>query len=254
MSSLICVRTGNALRIARRPQPASRPIIIGVADPGRPHAAAERSGRVFDVLPRRRPRAICRPCCERQEQAALAAATPPLRTGEFPSYGVVGTSTAMRPVMELVQRSAQGQCGILICGERGSGREMIARAIHAHSAHRDSPFVTVDCSASEPEDVELQLFGVLVKARSNAPERRSLERVRGNSRLQESAGGYLLLENVAELSAKAQARWSRLATAKCSMRSGSGGLAVRVLASADASSIRRSKKDGFVRTSMSDCR
>ena len=172
---------GNALRIARAVR-SQHPeaIIIGVADPGRPHAAAEaiRAG-VFDVLPRPpSARDLQALIANAQEQAAIAASAMPVRIGDFPTYGVVGTSTAMRPVMELVQRSAAGQCGIMICGERGSGREMIARAIHAHSAHRDSPFVTVDCSASEPEDVELQLFGVLVKRGKDAPERRSLERVR----------------------------------------------------------------------------
>ena len=181
---------GDALRIARAVRsryPAA--IVIGVADPARPHAAAEaiRAG-VFDVLPRppsaRDLRALI---ANAREQASLAASQRRrcARRSRQPTASI-GTSPAMRPVMELVQRAAAGQCGIMICGERGSGREMIARAIHAHSAHRDAPFVTVDCSAPDPEDVELQLFGVLVKRGGNAPERRSLERVRAQ---QPSAGG-----------------------------------------------------------------
>ena len=201
------LRMARALR-ARHPQA----VVIGIADPSRPHAAAEaiRAG-VFDVLPRppsaRDLRALI---ANAREQAGLAASTPPIRAVEFRAYGVVGTSAAMRPVMELVQRAAAGQCGIMICGERGSGRGMIARAIHAHSAHRDAPFVAVDCSALDPEDIELQLFGMLVKRGSNAPERRSLERVRRNSQLHEAAGGCLFLENVADLSARAQARLVRV--------------------------------------------
>ena len=50
----------------------------------------------------------------------------------------------MRVVMDLVQRAASGRCGVLVSGERGSGREMIARAIHAHSANRNTAFVKVD--------------------------------------------------------------------------------------------------------------
>jgi len=246
---------GNALRIARAVR-SHHPgaIIIGVADPSRPHAAAEaiRAG-VFDVLPRPpSARDLKALIANAQEQIAIAAAAMPVRIGELPAYGVVGTSAAMRPVMELVQRSAAGQCGILICGERGSGREMIARAIHAHSAHRDSPFVTLDCSASEPEDVELQLFGVLVKRSTNAPERRSLERVRGSSRLQESAGGYLLLENVAELSARAQARLVRVLRDREVYNEEVRervGLAVRVLASADAS-INTALEEGRLRPDL----
>ncbi len=229
---------GNALRIARAVR-SQHPgaIIIGVADPSRPPSARDLKALIANA----------------QEQAAIAAAATPVRIGELPAYGVVGTSAAMRPVMELVQRSAAGQCGIMICGERGSGREMIARAIHAHSAHRDSPFVTLDCSASEPEDVELQLFGVLVVKRgSNAPERRSLERVRGNSRLQESAGGYLLLENVAELSARAQARLIRVLRDREVFNEEVRervGLAVRVLASADAS-INTALEEGRLRPDL----
>lgn len=205
--------SGDALRIvravrSRHPQA----VVIGIADPARPHAAAEamRAG-VFDVMPRppsaRDLRALI---ANAREQASLAASVEPLRAGEPLASGVVGTSAAMRPVMELVQRAAAGQCGIMICGERGSGREMVARAIHAHGAHRSSPFVTVDCSTPEPEDVELQLFGMLIKRGGNAPERRSLERVRRNSRLYEAAGGFLFVENVAELSARAQARLVRV--------------------------------------------
>jgi DNA-binding NtrC family response regulator len=204
---------GEALRLARAVR-SRHPdaILIGIADPARPHAAAEaiRAG-VFDVLPRPPSAGDLRALiANAREQARLAASAQPLRPPESLPYGVVGTSPAMRPVMELVQRAAAGQCSILICGERGSGREMIARAIHAHSPHRDAPFVVVDCSSPDPEDVELQLFGMLVKRGSNAPERRSLERVRRSSRLAEAAGGFLFLENVAEMPARAQARLVRV--------------------------------------------
>src|SRR5215203_1283775 len=117
---------GEALRIARAVRSNHRDaIVIGVADPSRPHAAAEaiRAG-VFDVLPRPpSARDLQALIANAREQAALAAMNPPIRAVEAPGYGVVGTSPAMRPVMELVHRAAAGQCGIMICGERGSGRE-----------------------------------------------------------------------------------------------------------------------------------
>jgi DNA-binding NtrC family response regulator len=245
---------GDALRIARTVR-ARHPqaIVIGIADPTRPHAAAEaiRAG-VFDVLPRppsaRDLRALI---ANAREQASLAASVEPLRAVES-SYGVVGNSPAMRPVMELVQRAAAGQCGIMICGERGSGREMIARAIHAHSTQRNAPFVTVDCSAPDPEEVELQLFGMLVKRGGNAPERRSLERLRRNSRLQEAAGGFLFLENVAEMPARAQARLVRvLRDREVFMEEVRErvSLTVRVVASADAS-ITTALEEGRLRPDL----
>ena len=246
---------GDALRIARAVRAKhSEAIVIGVADPARPHAAAEaiRAG-VFDVLPRPpSARDLKALIANAREQASLAASMQPLRPAESSAYGVVGTSPAMRPVMELVQRAAAGQCGIMICGERGSGREMIARAIHAHSPHRTSSFVAVDCSAPDPEDVELQLFGMLVKRGGNAPERRSLERVRRNSRLHEASGGFLFLENVAEMPARAQARLVRVLRDREVFSEEARErviLTVRVIASAD-SSINTALEEGRLRPDL----
>lgn len=246
---------GEALRIARAVRSRHpEAVIIGVADPARPHSAAEaiRAG-VFDVLPRPpSARDLQALIANAREQAALAASNPPVRTIESHGYGVVGSSPAMRPVMDLVQRAAVGQCGIMICGERGSGREMIARAIHAQSAHRDAAFVTVDCSSPDPEEVELQLFGLLIKRGGNAPERRSLERVRRQSRLFDAAGGFLFLENVAELSARAQARLVRvLRDREVFVEEARERLAlsVRVIASAD-SNVTAALEEGRLRPDL----
>ena len=208
--------TGNeALRSARafRAQyPQS--VVIGVADPAKPSAAADaiRAG-VFDVLPRPpSARDLEALLANAREQASLAQSQQiPGVSADPMAYGVVGTSPAMRLVMDLVQRAAPGRCGMLICGERGSGREMIARAIHMHGTNRNAPFVKVDCSSASPEDVEMQLFGVLNKrSGSAAAERRSLERIGRNSRLADSAAGILFLENIAELPARVQGRLVRI--------------------------------------------
>jgi two-component system nitrogen regulation response regulator NtrX len=242
---------GEALRIARAVRSRHpEAVIIGVADPNRPHAAAEaiRAG-VFDVLPRPpSARDLQALIANAREQAALAATATPLRAVETSGYGVVGTSPAMRPVMELVHRAAVGQCSIMI----GSGREMIARAIHAHSTHRQAPFIVIDCSSPEPEEVELQLFGVLIKRGSNAPERRSLERVRRNSRMFEAAGGFLFLENVAELSARAQARLVRVLRDRevfVEEVRDRVALSVRVIASADPT-MTAALEEGRVRPDL----
>ena len=246
---------GNALRIARAVR-AQHPqaIVIGVADPARPHAAAEaiRAG-VFDVLPRP-PSAgdLQALIANAREQAELAASAPAQRPIESFAWGVVGTSPAMRPVMDLVQRASSGQCGIMICGERGTGREMIARAIQAHTSQPKTPFIKVDCSAPVPEDVELELFGGLVKRGSNGPERRSLERIRRNSKLYEAAGGFLFLENIADLSARAQARLVRVLRDR-EVFTDEGreriALGVRVILSADTS-IQSALEEGRLRPDL----
>jgi DNA-binding NtrC family response regulator len=246
---------GEALRIARSVRSRHpEAVIIGVADPGRPHAAAEaiRAG-VFDVLPRPpSARDLQALIANAREQAALAATVVPVRPVETAGYGIVGTAPSMRPVMDLVHRAAAGQCGIMICGERGSGREMIARAIHAHSTSREAAFIVLDCSAPEPEEVELQLFGVLIKRGGNAPERRSLERVRRHSRLFEAAGGFLFVENVAELSARAQARLVRVLRDRevfVEEARDRIGLSIRVVASADAT-VTAALEEGRLRPDL----
>jgi DNA-binding NtrC family response regulator len=204
---------GEALKLVRAVR-SQHPetVIIGIADPTKPTAAAEaiRAG-VFDVLPRPpAPRDLESLIANAREQAALASAQAGLKDDAAPSYGIVGTSATMRQVMDLVQRAAPGRCGILIAGERGTGREMVARAVHAHSANRQAPFVKVDCSGPTPEELELELFGVITRPSTETLERRSLERIARNSRLYEAADGILFLENVVELPARVQRRLVRV--------------------------------------------
>lgn len=203
---------GEALRVARAVR-GQHPeaVIIGIADPTRPTAAADaiRAG-VFDVLPRPPlARDIAALIENAREQATLTTNDLQARSIEPSSFGIIGTSPAMRAVMDLVQRAAAGRCGILISGERGTGREMIARAIHAHGPNRFAPFVKLDCSG--PEDVELQLLGIINRrSGAGAPERRSLERIGSAGRLAAAAGGILFLENVIDMPARAQAHFARV--------------------------------------------
>lgn len=206
-------QNGDALRAARAVR-AQHPhaIVIGIADTSRPTAAADaiRAG-VFDVLPRP-PAAVdlAALLANAREQAAQAAAGAH-KTADTATYGIVGTSPAMRLVMDLVQRAASGRCGIVICGERGSGREMIARAIHAHGASRGAPFVKIDCSVPAPEELELHLFGAVNRrSGAGAPERRSLERLGRHCQIHDAAGGILFLESAVELPARVQARLMRV--------------------------------------------
>ena len=147
-----------------------------------------------------------------REQASLARGAAAHQAGEAASYGIVGTSPAMRLVMDLVQRAAAGRCGILICGERGTGREMIARAIHSHGPNPDAPFVKVDCSGPDARRHRAAAVRRAGQAQAAArrAERRSLERIGQHCRLRDAAGGILFLENVMDLPARAQARLVRV--------------------------------------------
>src|SRR6185437_4884584 len=79
--------------------------------------------------------------------------------GVFGFENIVGRSTALQQVLELVRKAARSEANILILGESGTGKELIARAIHANSPRAAQPFVAVDC-ASLPENLlESELFG-----------------------------------------------------------------------------------------------
>jgi two-component system response regulator HydG len=206
-------QNGEALRTARAVRTQyPEAIVIGIADPDRPTMSADaiRAG-VFDVLPR--PPAVrdLEALIANAREQALLASLQQRPAPDSAPYGIVGTSPAMRTVMDLVQRAAPGRCGILICGERGTGREMVARAIHAHGPSLDAPFVQVDCSGPTAEDIELQLFGVINRRGAHvATERRSLERIGSRSAVHDAHGGILFLENVVDLPARAQARLVRI--------------------------------------------
>jgi len=229
---------GDAIRIARAVRTRHpQTVVIGVADPLRPAAAADalRAG-VFDILPRPpSARDLGALFANAREQARLAeTASQGPQPLDVTPHGIVGTSVAMRAVMDLVHRAAAARCGIALCGERGTGREMIAKLIHAHGSPHGSPFIKLDCSASSTDDVELELFGVISKKAGPGLER--AERLGAASRLLEAAGGVLFLKNVSDLSPRSQARLARVLRDRTVIVEGSNNridLQIRPIASFD---------------------
>ena len=204
-------QNGDAMRFARVMR-AERPdaVVLGLADPARPSAAADaiRAG-VFDVVPRPPTAADLEALLSNaREQTSLATEAPRLTDTELTSLS--GTSAAIRLVLDLIQRAAPGRCGIVVCGERGTGRELVARAIHARSSARQ-PFVRVDCAGSAHDELELHLFGAVTKQDGHGgAERRTLERISRQSQLHEAGDGVLYLEHVTDMPARVQARLVRV--------------------------------------------
>jgi two-component system nitrogen regulation response regulator NtrX len=124
----------------------------------------------------------------------------------------IAISATMRQVMEQVRRAALEPVHVMLCGEPGSGREFIARKIHAYAYPAARPFVKVDCSKSSAHDLEVDLFGVrgLSGGAERREERRALERVAPTGLLCQSRGGTLFLQHLADLPARAQARLGRV--------------------------------------------
>jgi two-component system response regulator HydG len=87
------------------------------------------------------------------------ASRPAASTPENAPFGLVGGSAATRKLVETIRRVAPSDVPILIEGETGSGKELVARGIHDASDRTDRPFVVVNCGAISPELVESELFG-----------------------------------------------------------------------------------------------
>jgi DNA-binding NtrC family response regulator len=120
-----------------------------------------------------------------------------------------GHSPAMRDVLALIARAATMRAGVLLRGEEGTGRQVVARAIHA--LRRDNPgaLVVVDCAACDGDELEVALFGAAMRG-SGGDQPRVLERVSRSGLLHDARGGTLYLQNIAEASARVQMRLSRL--------------------------------------------
>ena len=124
------------------------------------------------------------------------------RAGTLTFDDIVMQSTVMDRVAELGRRAAQSTIPVLIEGESGVGKELVARAIQGSGPRRSKPFVTVNCGAISENLVESVLFGHEKGAFTGATERHL-------GKFQEANGGTLFLDEVGELPAEAQVKLLR---------------------------------------------
>ena len=115
---------------------------------------------------------------------------------------LVGGSPAMRRLVEQIALAGPSTARVLLSGENGTGKELVARALHDASPRRAMPFVAVNCSAIPEELFESELFGHERGAFTGATQSR-------RGRFEEANGGSLLLDEVADLSARAQTKLLR---------------------------------------------
>jgi DNA-binding NtrC family response regulator len=125
------------------------------------------------------------------------------RDAEFNHYGIVGRSHAMDDVIKRAELVAQTKSTVLITGETGTGKEMVARAIHHRSAQRDMPLIKVNCAAIPDTLLESELFGHVRGAFTGA----SLTK-RGKFALAD--GGTIFLDEIGTLSTAVQAKLLRV--------------------------------------------
>lgn len=119
-----------------------------------------------------------------------------------PSFRLTGSGPAMMKLREEIERAALADFAVLIEGETGAGKEMVARQIHQWSRRRKGPWVAVNCAALVDTLVESELFGI---------EDRTATGVRGRrGKIEMAHNGTLFLDEVAELSPHVQAKLLRV--------------------------------------------
>ena len=126
-----------------------------------------------------------------------------LRNSLFMDDRMVGDSAGMRTVHELIAQSAASDSRILIMGENGTGKELVAREIHARSARAGGPFVELNCAAIPENLIESELFGHEKGAFTNALQRR-------RGKVETADRGTLFLDEIADMSMTTQAKVLRV--------------------------------------------
>jgi DNA-binding NtrC family response regulator len=125
------------------------------------------------------------------------------RDEEFNHYGIVGRGRLMQEVIRTTGLVAQTKSTVLITGETGTGKELVARAIHARSAERDRPLIKVNCAAIPETLLESELFGHVKGAFTGAAANKK-------GRFALADGGTLFLDEIATMSQALQAKLLRV--------------------------------------------
>ncbi len=148
----------------------------------------------------------------------------------YSRFNLIGSSEQFQKVLSQINKLAALDATVLLSGETGTGKELVARAIHYRSARSDKPFVPVNCGALAESLIESELFGHERGAFTDAKSA-------SNGLIGEAAGGTLFLDEVDTLSVKAQAALLRFLQDRTYRRVGGGTLRqvdVRVLVASNA--------------------
>ena len=116
---------------------------------------------------------------------------------------IVGRSSAVRSLVDQIARVAGTPARVLITGENGTGKELVARALHAQSPRAKAPFVEVNCAAIPSELIESELFGHMRGSFTGAVQDRA-------GKFEQADGGTLFLDEIGDMSHAAQAKVLRV--------------------------------------------
>ncbi len=188
------------LRTVKRKHPAL-PVIIMTAFSDLESAVSAFQGGAFEYLPK--PFDV-----DRAVELIRRAVDESLReshTDEAPTEvpEILGQAPAMQEVFRAIGRLSQSNVTVLITGESGSGKEVVARALHKHSARRNAPFIALNMAAIPRDLLESELFGHERGAFTGAQAMR-------RGRFEQAEGGTLFLDEIGDMPAELQTRLLRV--------------------------------------------
>jgi len=176
---------------------------------------------------------------------ALASENEALKEELASRYRMIGSSEALGEVVKLIQRVAPTEAQVLITGDNGTGKELVARQIHALSPRVSRPFVPLNCAAIPAELLESELFGHERGAFTGASQSR-----RGH--FEAADGGTLFLDEIGDMAVEAQAKLLRALQEKVITRLGGTKtieIDVRVLAATNQD-LQKLVEDGRFREDL----
>jgi Nif-specific regulatory protein len=157
----------------------------------------------------------------------------------------IGPSLALKQIRDQVQRVGPTHATVLIRGESGAGKELVARAIHDYSQRANGPFVALNCAALTPTLLESELFGHEKGAFTGATDRKI-------GKFEQASGGTIMLDELGEMSLEIQAKFLRVLEGKAFERVGGNKpvqVDVRVIAATNRD-LEQAVSDGQFRSDL----
>jgi two-component system nitrogen regulation response regulator NtrX len=175
------------------------------------------------------------------QEGALRAENQALRRQLESQYPIVGGAAPILGVLEMVRQVAATDVAVLITGENGTGKELVARAIHNRSRRASATFVDVNCAAIPHELIESELFGHEAGSFTGASQRRL-------GKFEQASDGTIFLDEIGDMSEAAQAKILRVLETQEIQRVGGADkirLDVRVIAATNKDLLAEVDKGSF---------
>ncbi|UCG78416.1 MAG: sigma-54-dependent Fis family transcriptional regulator [Nitrospirota bacterium] len=175
------------------------------------------------------------------EKSALIKKYKELQDGYSHSHRLVGRSAGIKAVLDQIDKAAQSSATVLISGESGAGKEIVARLLHSASERADKPFVEVNCAAIPQELIESELFGHEKGSFTGA-----FETKKGKFEL--ANNGTLFLDEIGDMSLQTQAKVLRVIETQVFQKVGGSRnieVDVRIIAATNKNLLEEIKEGNF---------